>query len=1193
MRRLQIQLLGDFRLLYDGDDVAGFESPRLQAFLAYLLLQRNTPLSRPQLAYLLWPDSTDGQARTNLRVLLLRLRRLLPEADRYLHHDANIIQWRPASAFILDVAEFERHLASAQDARHDGRHDDFEAAASQAVAGYAGDLLPNCYADWIVPIREQLREGMIACLAGLAQTAEQARRYEAAYGHYLALTRYNPLWEAAHRGVMRALGGMGRLPEAIAAYNELSQVLADEMGVAPAAKTQRLADGLREELAVKTAVQQEDSAKRPLFVGRVKERALLLERLDRLSDGQGDLVLVLGEAGIGKTRLLEEAAQAAAWRGWPVAWGRSQEFTLAAAYGPLTGALGAALPHSRVRQLARLMPMPTLAALGPLVPAVQEILPQTETLLTPSLPAAIGQLWRALQTVSPHLFILEDVQWADPALWSLLDELRPCLAETAILLLVSGRLQELKQQEIPWATLRRWDRASHPFIILNGFSPLELGALSRAAGHSLLDESQEERLRQASGGNPLLALSLLEAGDWNPALSSSTLSRQMMRRLAGVSTAANEALQAAAVIGYQFDYDLWEAVSGIEPARLPTLAGEMEQAGLIRLAEDGYCFAHDTLRACVYTETPPSRRQLLHGRALSSLVKRQPLEPYALLHHAEQAGDEIGIGQYALRAGQRALASFSYEAAVAHFSRALEVLPEEDWAQRYTAVLGRQQAHDVLAQRAEQVADVERLEALASRLDERRQAEAATCRAKVCLVMGNYAEAQAAVRSGLENARQSADRALQAGLLHILSQVKRSQGEYDLAQQLAGEARALFRQAGSRHGEAIMTDFLGGLAWRLGDYPSAATLHAAAAEMFLGQGDLLRQAMALNNLGTAYWSLGDYAQARSTHERALAANHRLGHRRGEADNLDNLGGVAWVLGDYETAVDFYNQALTLRRQMADRWGMAISLGNLGSAYRLQGKLEETLSYFTQAQQLNRELGRRSGEGYNLHGQGLALLEVGRLAEASEALQTAYKLRRELGEGHNLMETVGGLALLHLAEDDLPQAQARVDEMLTLLAAGGTVRPSLRQWVHFVAATVYRAQELWNAEREHLVQAEAAMQQIAALLSSGEADRFYEQTPLNQKLLAALSAHTRVVRASLVRAGTAAGRRLTAADYVEIAWTVSAVSDTQIGNPAERRRHVLRRLLAEAKAQGAAPTADDLAKALDVSRRTVLRDMKLL
>jgi DNA-binding SARP family transcriptional activator len=1176
--------------------VTGIDSPRLQSLLAYLLLHQDTAPARSQLAYLLWPDSGDSQAHANLRSLLLRLRRLLPEADAFIHADAGHIQWRPASQFTLDVAEFERHLAAARSARQAGRAGQFEAAARQAVAAYTGDLLPTCYEDWIIPIRERLREAFISCLLHLAETAEQSHHYDIAYTDYLTITRLNPLWETAYRGVMRALAGLDRLPEALALYGQLERLLASELDVLPAEETQGLAASLKAELALKTAVPGDNIAQRPPFVGRVRERSLLLSRLNGLAAGRGELIMVVGEAGIGKTRLLEEAAQAAGWRGWPVAWGRSEEFTLPEAYAPLPQALIQALPRPRIQQLAQLVQPTWLATIAPLVPAVSEVL--GANLPTPdggtvSLAAAIGHLWRNIQTVSPHLFILDDVQWADPALWLLLDQLRPHLAQSAILLVVSGRMQALKQQKTAWSSLRRWEQAGHPIITLTGLPVAELGVLAEASGMGRLDLSQQKQLHVTSGGNPLLALSLLETGDLSRSISDPTLVSQVMRRLAGVSTAANEVLQAAAVIGYQFDYNLWQGVAGVNPVQLPALAGELEQAGLVYLTAEGYCFAHDTLRACVYTQMSPLRRQRLHLNALQALVPQKPEKPFVLLHHAEQAGDQPAIARYALRAGRQAMASFSYQAAIDYFSRALEMLPADDWSQRYTAVLGRQQAHDILAQRPAQAADVTLLADLATRLDERRQAEAAACQARYHLVMGDYEAAQATAGPGLEKARRSGDQKEQATLLHILAESQRSQGHYPAAQQLAAEARDCFRLVGSRTGEATMTDFLGGLAWRAGNYQAAVNHHAAAAEMFRGLGNLFKEAMALNNLGSAYWSLGDYPQARVTHERALAANRSLGHRRGEADNLDNLGGVAWVLGDYDTAVEFYNQALLLRRQMGDRWGIAISLANLGSAYRLQGKLEKALAYYDEALQLNREIGRRYGEAYTLHSRGLALLEVGRLVEAGEALQAAHAVRAELGEQHLLMETAGALALLHLAAEDLAQAQTTVDEMLTLAAAGGMVPAALRQWVSYVAYVVCQAQDQVETAVAHLVRAEAAMQEIAAPLSDQDAGRFFEGVPLNRQLLEAVAAHSQVIAARLVRAGTPPGRKLTAADYIEIAWTAAAPADSQIANPVQRRRHVLQRLLAEAEAQGAAPTADDLATALDVSRRTILRDVKTL
>ncbi len=114
MAILYVQLLGDFRLMYGDMPVAGINQTRLQSLLAYLVLHRGAPQARHHLAFLFWPDSTEAQARTNLRKALLRLRRALPDADRFWLVGGTTLQWRPDAPFWLDVADFEDTLAQAK-----------------------------------------------------------------------------------------------------------------------------------------------------------------------------------------------------------------------------------------------------------------------------------------------------------------------------------------------------------------------------------------------------------------------------------------------------------------------------------------------------------------------------------------------------------------------------------------------------------------------------------------------------------------------------------------------------------------------------------------------------------------------------------------------------------------------------------------------------------------------------------------------------------------------------------------------------------------------------------------------------------------------------------------------------------------------------------------------------------------------
>src|SRR6266571_2529420 len=142
---LHIHLLGGFSLVSDDTPITSVEWPRLQSLLTYLVLHRHSRQSRTHLASLLWPDSTETQAHTNLRTLLTRLRQALPNADTFVHSDRYGLQWQPQplhASWTLDVLEFEQALVHAEQAQEPSTA---RLAFEEAVALYHGDLLPGCY----------------------------------------------------------------------------------------------------------------------------------------------------------------------------------------------------------------------------------------------------------------------------------------------------------------------------------------------------------------------------------------------------------------------------------------------------------------------------------------------------------------------------------------------------------------------------------------------------------------------------------------------------------------------------------------------------------------------------------------------------------------------------------------------------------------------------------------------------------------------------------------------------------------------------------------------------------------------------------------------------------------------------------------------------------------------------------------
>ncbi len=181
MASLHIQLLGDFRISTGDAPVPALDRIRLQLLLAYLLLHRHAPQPRQQIAFQFWPDSSERQARNNLRKALHQLRGAWPAVDQFLHVNAHTVQWRPDIDYTLDVAEFEDLVARAKTLTENPTAQ--QTALETAVGLYQGDLLSSGYDDWIIPERERLRQNYIEALESLVWLAEDQRDYGTAIHH--------------------------------------------------------------------------------------------------------------------------------------------------------------------------------------------------------------------------------------------------------------------------------------------------------------------------------------------------------------------------------------------------------------------------------------------------------------------------------------------------------------------------------------------------------------------------------------------------------------------------------------------------------------------------------------------------------------------------------------------------------------------------------------------------------------------------------------------------------------------------------------------------------------------------------------------------------------------------------------------------------------------------------------------------
>ncbi len=309
--QLHITLFGEFGLVFQGKPAPSFSGDRPISLLAYLLLHRHTAVSRQHLAFTLWPDSSDSQARANLRNLFYTLRQTLPNADTYLAADAMTLQWRADASYMLDVAEFEAALAAAKIAVSDA---DKLHWLETAVAAYTNDLLPGNYEEWIIPRREALRQAYQEALHQLVSLLEQNGNFRAAARYAQSLIQHDPLDETAYVQLMRLQALSGDRAGVRRVYEQCATILRRELDVEPGPATQAAYEQLLHlETPVAPPPESRPTAIRPSalpvpatpFIGREAELAHLAELL---ADPACRLVTIVGPGGMGKTRLALQTA---------------------------------------------------------------------------------------------------------------------------------------------------------------------------------------------------------------------------------------------------------------------------------------------------------------------------------------------------------------------------------------------------------------------------------------------------------------------------------------------------------------------------------------------------------------------------------------------------------------------------------------------------------------------------------------------------------------------------------------------------------------------------------------------------------------------------------------------------------------------------------------------------------------------
>jgi len=988
---LRIYLLGGFRVERTGGAVptmAWLRRIAARSLVKILAVQPGHRLHRDQLLEMLWPD-------VDLESALNRFAKALHAARRALEPELAV----GAASLYLRLTDGILIL-DADDAWIDADH--FESVAARALASgdlmlleeavsvYDGALLPeDLYEDWASIRRDALAHLYVQVLMKLNQALEQRGMIERATEPLRAILEQDPTMEEAHRGLMRLYALVGSRHQALRQYQACKDLLRSELDAAPDQETEALHQAiLRGTLLQRapTAVAEEVApAPSPLpvaiqrvptdrLIGRDRVLKVLLDDLQVAMESSGRMVLVTGEAGIGKTRLSAELAREAWSRGVLVLWGAGYDQESLMPYGAFVEALDEHLTTrseseracivSRYPELARLVPslsLPDHVDHGATSPEGERGL----------LFAAISRFLADLAANRPVLLVLDDLHAIDGTSLQYVQHLLRSAVHHRWLIIGTYReegiatgseLSRLVTMALREGLARRVSlrKLAHEDCVQ---------MIEDLLGRGRVDISLSHRLHRLSLGNPLflqeLVQSMHDAGEidlvndtWQAASVSVTSVPQRIRdlvdeRVKSLDLDTRRVLDIASAFGTESSFNVLQPASGMEEAATLDALDLALDSGMLEERGDGYTFPHPLFRQALYEQLSAQRRRYIHLKVAEVMERLDPNNVEALAYHHARAHLDKKTLFYLQKAGDRARVRNAYDAAEGYYMSLIERCKSVD--------------SPVALATAQQKLGA------------------------ILIVQGRYEEAEGMVQNALGGYRLSGDG---EGLARALTQIGRlhlSRGTFAKGISALESCLGELQTRVSHHRMAELHLSLGRLLYAARRYQESSCIVERVVTLAQEAGGLRIVAMAEAFQGILLQHMGRWDDGLSLQEEAV----RLAH---SAEDLDSL---RWALLHAGLGAVLRNDMDRAGPHLTRLVGLAVQTGDplwLGVAHTLLGRF---------------------------------LLLLGNRTEARSQLQTAVDSTRSTGASWFAAYPLLGLSELANSEDKVDEAATYLDDALTV------------------------------------------------------------------------------------------------------------------------------------------------------------------
>jgi len=875
------------------------------------------------------------------------------------------------------------------------------------------------------------------------------------------------------------------------------------------------------------------------MVGRERDLAAIQVCLAHASAGQGHVVIIVAEAGMGKSRLVAEVVRLArrhgctGYGGAATANGTQSPYV---AWRPIVQALLDVDPDAPLRRQLRHL----TSELGDRVPHRAEALPLLDLLLERDLPendftqalqpqdrkGAREALLCDLLAQAAHeagaasgslLLVIEDAHWLDPLSADLLLRVAQEACALPLVLVVATRSVAVAQL-VPIAAL------SHATtMILDKLDATAMAGLVRAKLTQIfparvggLPTGLVTTLETRAQGNPFYAEELLNylrdqgiAPDDPAALAGrdlpDSLHQLVLARIDQLTEGEQATLRVASVVGRLFRA-AWLPGFAPELGALPQVCTDLErlaQADLTPLdmpePELAYLFKHIVTQEAAYASLPQTTRARLHGALADWLEAAMPDTPPLdlLAYHYDHSDNLPKRREYLRRAGEAAAAQFANAVAIDYLSRALALAPDDDVKERWALLCAREAVYDLIGQRAEQAADIAALTALSAD-DPLRHVDVTLRTSVYLLATGDF---RAAAETAAQVLRLTAGAPTrEADTRLVWGRALKAQDDLPGARAQLAWVLDWARANGDPQRELqALRPYA--MASRWDGWRRVQQQLQQARALSHAIGDQRSEMVVLGDEATAALNQGDYAAARAAYTQAHALAQRIGHRAGALHAQSGLSGVAAALGDYARARALAEHSLQLCQTINDRQGEAMVRHALGEIAHQQGDLTAADDWYRQSLTLARATGDQNYEAMSLRSLGYVLTARGQIDAAISHFTEGLALSTALGDAEDCLLSRVGLAQALLKQGDLAHAYAQVEPLLTHVPSDNLEvgADGLRAYYD-----IYRGLHAVGHPRAArlLAQMHTCIMTQAAPLDTEDQHRFLEHVPLNRAIVAA-------------------------------------------------------------------------------------------